>query len=159
MNQAPQSRLKRLSGSGSEGMAAAEFAIILGVFLMILLGTIEFGYDWYLRHLLTNASRDGARYGSMYIANNATGERILPQNLNPSIEQTVRNKLNGVLPSDIVSTLQVQCSGPGWTKAKPDPGDPLIVSVTITKNLVALGAVIPNFNPMIINVQTTMNVE
>ena len=38
-----RSRLKRLSDT--EGVAAVEFAIILIVFLSIVMGILEFGYD------------------------------------------------------------------------------------------------------------------
>ncbi len=65
-------RLKRISAA--DGMAVVEFAIILSVFLMMLLGIIEFGYDWYLKHALTNASRDGARYGVMYKTDTASNQ-------------------------------------------------------------------------------------
>src|SRR5512140_574212 len=92
-------RLHRLSKA--DGMAVVEFAIILSVFLMMLLGIIECGYDWYLKHALTNASRDGARYGVMYRSDIASGLRILPVHANPSIENTVKNELNSQLPSAI----------------------------------------------------------
>ena len=49
--------------SGTEGVAAVEFAIILVVFLTIIMGILEFGYDWYLRNALANASREGCRCG------------------------------------------------------------------------------------------------
>ena len=97
--------LKRISAA--DGMATVEFAIILSVFLMMLLGIIEFGYDWYLKHALTNASRDGARYGVMYKTNTTTNLQIYPSGL-PSgnwstIETVVKNELNGELPSAIAS--------------------------------------------------------
>ena len=117
--------LRRHRLSETDGMAVVEFAIILSVFLMMLLGIIEFGYDWYLKHALTNASRDGARYGVMYRADTGSGNRILPVNASPSIENTVKSALNGELPSAIASTVNVTCSGAAWTSASPLPGDPL----------------------------------
>ena len=45
------------------GVAAAEFALLLPVLLMILFGIIEFGMIMYSRELITNASREGARAG------------------------------------------------------------------------------------------------
>jgi Flp pilus assembly protein TadG len=154
-------RLKRISAA--DGMAVVEFAIVLSVFLMMLLGVIEFGYDWYLKHALTNASRDGARYGVMFKSDTVTGLQIYPHQL-PSgtwgtIETVVKNELNGELPSAIASTANVSCTGAAWTSATPNPGDPLTVTVTASKNWSALGALIPSLNNMTIMVQTTMNLE
>jgi Flp pilus assembly protein TadG len=156
-------RLRLQKISEADGMAVVEFAIILSVFLMMLLGVIEFGYDWYLKHALTNASRDGARYGVMYKTNTTTGTQIFPSNL-PSgtwdtIQNVVKNELNGELPSAIANTVQVTCSGAAWTSAAPNPGDPLTVTVTATKDWSALGALIPSLNNSNIAVQTTMNLE
>ena len=153
-------RLKRISEA--DGMAVVEFAIILSVFLMMLLGIIEFGYDWYLKHALTNASRDGARYGVMY-KTDTSGNKIYPSGL-PSgtwntIETVVKNELNGELPSAIASTVNVNCSGAAWDSTPPNPGDPLTVTVSATKDWSALGALIPSFNNMTVTVQTTMNLE
>jgi Flp pilus assembly protein TadG len=154
-------RLQRIVET--DGVAAVEFAIILSVFLMMLLGVIEFGYDWYLKHALTNASRDGARYGVMYKTNSATNLQIYPKSL-PSgtwstIATVVKNELNAELPSTIASTVQVTCSGAAWTSASPNPGDPLTVTVTATKDWCALGALIPSLKNMTVSVQTTMNLE
>ena len=45
------------------GVAAAEFALLLPVFLLILFGIIEFGMIMYGREVVTNAAREGARAG------------------------------------------------------------------------------------------------
>jgi Flp pilus assembly protein TadG len=45
------------------GVAAAEFALLLPVFLTLVLGTIEFGMMMYGREVVTNAAREGARAG------------------------------------------------------------------------------------------------
>lgn len=45
------------------GVAAAEFALVLPVLLLILFGTIEFGMMMYAREIVTNAAREGARAG------------------------------------------------------------------------------------------------
>ena len=46
-----------------KGQGLVEFAIILPVLLIILLGIVEFGLILYNQHVITNASREGARYG------------------------------------------------------------------------------------------------
>jgi Flp pilus assembly protein TadG len=45
------------------GAAAAEFAIILPVLILLLFGMVEFGMLLYNKQVLTNASREGARAG------------------------------------------------------------------------------------------------
>ena len=46
-----------------KGAAVVEFAIVLPLLLVILFGIIEFGLLMYNKHIITNASREGARYG------------------------------------------------------------------------------------------------
>jgi Flp pilus assembly protein TadG len=46
-----------------EGAAAIEFAILLPLLMMILFGIIEFGLVLYRQEVITNASREGARFG------------------------------------------------------------------------------------------------
>jgi Flp pilus assembly protein TadG len=47
----------------NEGTAAVEFAVILPLLLTMLFGVIEFGLLLYDKAVLTNACREGARYG------------------------------------------------------------------------------------------------
>lgn len=53
--------------SSERGAAAVEFAILLPVLLMLVLGTIEFGRAYNAQITLTNAGREGVRV--MAIAN------------------------------------------------------------------------------------------
>jgi TadE-like protein len=46
-----------------DGAAAVEFALLLPLLLMILFGVIEFGFVFYNQEVITNASREGARFG------------------------------------------------------------------------------------------------
>jgi Flp pilus assembly protein TadG len=48
---------------GQEGQALAEFALVIPVLVILLLGIMEFGLLLYNQHVITNASREGARYG------------------------------------------------------------------------------------------------
>ena len=45
------------------GAATVEFALIAGLFFMVVFGIIEFGTLLFNQHILTNASREGARAG------------------------------------------------------------------------------------------------
>ncbi len=48
-----------------KGVAAVEFAIILPVLMLIIFGIIEFGLLLYDKQVITNASREGARAGTV----------------------------------------------------------------------------------------------
>ena len=52
--------MKKLS---ERGAVAAEFAIVVPLLLLIVFGTMEFGMMMYGREVVTNATREGARYG------------------------------------------------------------------------------------------------
>ncbi len=61
----------RRNGRHSErGAAAVEFALVLTPLLLLVLGTIDWGYYFYVREVVTNAAREGARAGSI---NRTTG--------------------------------------------------------------------------------------
>lgn len=46
-----------------DGAALVEFAVVLPVLVLLLVGLMEFGLLLYDQHVITNASREGARYG------------------------------------------------------------------------------------------------
>ena len=46
-----------------QGQALVEFTLVVPIFLLLLLGIVEFGLILYNQHVITNASREGARYG------------------------------------------------------------------------------------------------
>ena len=63
------------SGFGSEakrgmraerGAVAVEFAIVVPIFLLLVFGIVDFGHAWYMKQIVSNASREGARYGTRY---------------------------------------------------------------------------------------------
>jgi Flp pilus assembly protein TadG len=54
----PRRRLER-------GTAAVEFALVFPVFLLMVLGTIDFGYFFFVSEIVANAAREGARAGSV----------------------------------------------------------------------------------------------
>ena len=46
-----------------KGVAAMEFAIVLPILILLILGIFEFGLVLYNQQMITNASREGARAG------------------------------------------------------------------------------------------------
>jgi Flp pilus assembly protein TadG len=53
----------RIKFGSQKGAAMVEFAIVLPLLLLIVFGIIEFGIIFYDQQVITNASREGARYG------------------------------------------------------------------------------------------------
>lgn len=65
-------RKKRLRSE--RGAAAVEFAVVLPVLLAIVFGAIDWGYYFFVREIVVNAAREGARVGTLQIAAPATPE-------------------------------------------------------------------------------------
>ena len=55
--------MKRRRFQDERGAAAVEFSLVVILLLSIIFGIIEFGVLMYDKHVLTNASREGARAG------------------------------------------------------------------------------------------------
>ena len=49
-----------------EGASLVEFSVIAPLFVVLLFGLVEFGMAIYDKGVLTNASREGARFGVVY---------------------------------------------------------------------------------------------
>lgn len=52
--------------SDSAGVAAVEFALVLPLLLLLILSLIDFGRLFFVQISITSASREGARYSSLY---------------------------------------------------------------------------------------------
>jgi Flp pilus assembly protein TadG len=148
------------------GSIAVEAAIIFPVFLVLVFGIIDFGHAWYMKQTITNASREGARYGTRYWIAGET--RLLPSTLNPSISSYVLNSaadnggksgfgLKSLLPNDANPAVPTP-TGTGYTNATA--GNPLSVTVTATKNWWVVNKFIPGMeSSLTISSTTCMAVE
>jgi TadE-like protein len=147
--------------NGERGAVAVEFAIILPVLMLLVFGIIDFGHAWYMKQIIINASREGARYGSRY-----TGS--VPSARNPSISDYILKTsgqnggkggigLLSLLPNDnpVVPTP----TGSGYTSISP-PGQPLSVKVQATKTWWVVNKLIPGMSSSTtLASTTTMAVE
>jgi TadE-like protein len=151
------------------GGIAVEFALIIPALLLLVFGIVDFGHAWYMDHLLSNASREGARYGTRFVK--VGNDRLLPQNLTPSISDYVKNTseenggkggwgLAALLPTDANSV--VTPTGPGWTETVSTAlaGKDLTVTVTARKSWFVIGKLIPGLGSYKdLSVRTTMKCE
>jgi Flp pilus assembly protein TadG len=121
------------------GATVIEFAIIAPIFLLLIAGALDFGHAWYMRQVITNASREGARYGITF-KTNSSGVRFKPNSLNPSIQQYVLNNyLSNALPANANPT--VTPGGAGYTSGTK--GDAVEVTVTAVKVWFILSSFLP----------------
>jgi Flp pilus assembly protein TadG len=112
------------------GGAMVEFALILPVLMIILLGILEGGLLLFNQHIITNASREGARYGIVARTPRRTVEEI-----------------TAVVDAYCADHLVTFGEGTPATAVTPDPtsgslfGQDLAVQVSFTYDFLVL----PNF--------------
>jgi Flp pilus assembly protein TadG len=155
---------------GEHGAIAVEFAIILPVLLLLVFGIIDFGHAYYMKHILQNSCREGARYGTRYQTDGG-GNRVLPKNLVPTIQNyilktTAENGgagtgLNSLLPSDAGAVATP--SGPAYTETTSAnlPLKDLTVTITAKKYWFILNKLVPGISGDHVNitVAATMKCE
>ncbi|PIU53890.1 MAG: hypothetical protein COS90_03785 [Deltaproteobacteria bacterium CG07_land_8_20_14_0_80_60_11] len=116
-------RLRRLlrRGRGQEGAAAVEFAIILPLLIFLILGGMDLAHMFYIEHVVTTASREGARYGAKYTGNPPVDPT--PAQIKTYVESTVPpldNLQVGTLYSvgtDRIVTVTVSADKHWWVLA------------------------------------------
>ena len=59
-----KSALKKIHRTGRHGQAIVEFAIVLPILMVLLVGILEVGRMIFIYSVVNNASREAARYGS-----------------------------------------------------------------------------------------------
>jgi Flp pilus assembly protein TadG len=126
----------------TKGGAAVEFALVSSLLLLLFAGIIDFGHAWYMKQVITNASREGARYGIIY-KTDTNLNRITPSALSPTISSYLLTtyKLPTLLPADASPNITV--GGTGYTSIVK--GDPLEVTVTAIKTWFIVSNLIPGF--------------
>ncbi len=140
-----------------------EFAIILPVLILIILGIIEFGFILYDRELITNASRVGARIGIVATEDswsvrkqdieNAIDNYLVPPDSLKTWEQRFLLRSLGSLNY----TFQKDVTPDPPSPYPPTPGDTLTVTVAYDYTFLA----IPNFigKQITLTGQTVMRFE
>lgn len=79
-----------------DGQAVLEFAYILPLVMIVVLGIIEFGVLFYDQAVVTNASREGARAGIVFQKDSA-GNYWSAADMQAKVQQTVNDYLQGRL--------------------------------------------------------------
>ncbi len=152
------------SAGREDGVVALEFVILFPLFMLILVGLLEFGHLFYVRHTLTNASREGARAAVMFHSGTAAQRITWATGTDPGAAQDTVNKflnppsgaprLPGVTWT--VSPIQVLASG---SSAPGTTGSTVTVKVTATDVSLVLGKLVDAFQNLAVSGQTTMKME
>jgi Flp pilus assembly protein TadG len=131
------------------GQTIVEFAFILPLLVLIVIGIIDFSILFYDKAVITNASREGARQGSIFRSNGTSGAyEPLPVGDNASgITKAVNDYLAGRAVTFGGPTINTQVrwsttSPPGswgaWNGSVPAaPGGTIDVRVTYTYSFLA----------------------
>lgn len=124
-----------------DGAAAVEFAIVLPLLVTLVFGIIEFSILFYNKAMLTNASREGARAGIVFVQDETYA----------GVEDVVRSAVDHYLNiSDGEKTYLITFGNGGADptvsvnpngSSEPVPGD----SLTVTVNYHYDFLVLPNF--------------
>jgi len=102
------------------GQALVELAILLPILLVILLGVIDFGRVFYAYVTITNASREGARYGSL-------NPPISTENCDEDCEGCMDIKQRAI--DEAANTVTIDISK--VTVSCDDPDHPSTITVTV----------------------------
>jgi Flp pilus assembly protein TadG len=84
------------------GATMVEMAIVCSVFMMLLMGVMEFGRAMWAREVITSAAREGARYAVVHGANSANPSG--PGQNDPKVDAQVRRHCYGLDGSRLTIT-------------------------------------------------------
>jgi Flp pilus assembly protein TadG len=146
-----------------DGAAAVEFAICSSVLIMFILGIIEFGFLYYQKQVVTNASREAARYAVTY-RTKTDGTRLAPKNFtNPTITEVVNTYCTGRIPTGswTIGALggTAATSDDGVDLHSPPPAKTIIVTVSCTNQMDLLSGFMPSLANITFTAQTIMKCE
>jgi hypothetical protein len=68
--------LRRRRFRNDEGAVLIEFAIVIGLFFLLVFGMVDFGLAINTRTQITNAGREGARFGTVNLDPGAVEDRV-----------------------------------------------------------------------------------
>jgi Flp pilus assembly protein TadG len=114
-------RRRRASGAretrGARGQALAEFALVLIPLLGLFLGIIQLGFIFNAYVTVSNAAREGARAGSIWIADPSASVTSNDGGRNSYINSVIDDSLGLLSPSDATTNISYVSSGSACTPA------------------------------------------
>jgi Flp pilus assembly protein TadG len=132
-----------LRSKNQEGAGLVEFSLLAPLIVALLFGLVEFGLSLYSKEVLTNASREGARFGVVYTTPRKTAAEIQAR-----VQEYLAN-------AGFTDTPNINVVG-----AQGTSGRPLTVSVSYPYNFQVLPHFVCSFTGSInLNANTVMLME
>jgi Flp pilus assembly protein TadG len=76
---------------GQRGQALVEMGMVVALFVVLVVGTIEFGRAWMIANMITHAARDGARIGATAQGRGAGGTITSTSSIQTQVLDDIRN--------------------------------------------------------------------
>ncbi|HET7471691.1 MAG TPA: TadE/TadG family type IV pilus assembly protein [Candidatus Limnocylindrales bacterium] len=109
----PETRRRGAGGQEPErGQSLVEFSLILMPLFLVLLGIIQFGFIFNTYVTMTNAARDAARLGTIYVYDRSLTKSQNDLARNNSIKDQVKSSMNG-----LSTTSPRFTTGSTWTQS------------------------------------------
>ena len=116
-----------------KGQALVETALMILIILLLMMGIIEFGFIFFAYVRVANATREGARTGSLWLVDRKTDGAYY----DPILCDTVRNAVQGEfssIPESGISLMTldqgaVTCPDDETNLLPPEAGEPITVTV------------------------------
>lgn len=130
---------------GPRGQAFVEFAILLPLIMLTLMGIIQFGLMLSAYVGATNVAREVARYGSVCVVKDAASASSCGSDTLAHLNNILPQRINAATPVP-AQTSVTYCS---YVAPKSDPTDPHKYNIRLTVNLAIR---YPLFIPLIGNI-------
>jgi Flp pilus assembly protein TadG len=148
---------KHEPASSESGVMTIEFMFLFPFFLLILVGLMEFGHLFNVRHSITNATREAARSAVVPPPAGTTDRRVWAEGAATEALKNIGFILDdtgvGTLPS--LPNVRFKVA----TTAGSTTGDSVTVSITASNIVLWLSEVIPAFENVSFASETTMRME
>jgi Flp pilus assembly protein TadG len=108
-SRAPRSR-RRGGGRHARGQSLAEFALVLLPLMLVLLGIVQMGLIFNAYVTVANAAREGARAGSIWVADPNASQPTNDANRDTYITATVNGSLGLLDPASATTTVNYDSS-------------------------------------------------
>jgi Flp pilus assembly protein TadG len=131
--------------AAEDGVVTVEFVLLFPLFMLILAGIVEFGHLFYVRHTLTNASREGARSAVIY---------QVVANRSDAAKTTAKSAVDKYL-ADTKFTGAYTVT----TTAGNASGNLVTVTINAPGTLMVLDKLVPALKDFSVTAETTMKME
>lgn len=84
---------------GTRGVFAVEFALVVVLLMFLLLGMMDYGFYFYVQHVVTTAAREGARAGALWPVPSGGDTNSTIDACASVVDATTKGGLTGVITS------------------------------------------------------------